>query len=209
MTPEEHTRLLRAFEVDRLLKLLALEAKKQHDGHYAIFSCTTGFQVAFGTPDVDGGQGRDQLRQLPAWKTLKEALIAALVSGHTFADYGEGHATRHHHGGLVGGRLTFSHHGRQLCQGEVLWAHEGASPLGFWCECGAAFLFTVWDGERVDWQRDPIGQALMHIHTAHHVPVEVVFDMFTAFPEAGAHLFARQAAGAGAGPTSNGEPTHE
>jgi hypothetical protein len=94
MTPQEHTTLLRAFEVDRLLKLLTLEAKKQHDGHYTIFSCTTGYKVAFGTPDLDGGTGRAQLGHIPACATLKEALIAALVAAQTFADYGRGVAPR-------------------------------------------------------------------------------------------------------------------
>ena len=93
LTPEEHTKLLRSFEVDRLLKLVTLEAKRLHDGHYAIFSFTTGYKVAFGTPNLypcNGGTAYYQLRTMPGFPTLKEALIAALVVGKDFYDYFDG-----------------------------------------------------------------------------------------------------------------------
>jgi hypothetical protein len=93
LTPEDHAKRLRSFEVDRLLKLLALEAQRLHDGHYAIFSFTTGFKVAFGTPQIypiNPGTAYVQLRAMPSFPTLKEALIAALVAGKDFADYFDG-----------------------------------------------------------------------------------------------------------------------
>jgi hypothetical protein len=93
LTTEEHTKLLRSFEVDRLLKLLTLEAKRLHDGHYTILAFTTGYKVAFGTPSLypfSDGMAYAQLQQMPAFPTLKEALIAALVAGKDFADYFDG-----------------------------------------------------------------------------------------------------------------------
>ena len=87
LTKEEHATLLRSFEVDRLLKLVTLEAKRLHDGHFTIFALTTHYKVAFGTPDLDSGKGRPQLAEMLGFSTLKEALIAALVQGKDFADY--------------------------------------------------------------------------------------------------------------------------
>ena len=93
LTPADHTKLLRSFEVDRLLKLVTLEAKRLHDGHYAIFAFTNGYKVAFGTPQVyplNGGTAWYQLQEMPASPTLKDALIAALVAGKDFFDYFDG-----------------------------------------------------------------------------------------------------------------------
>ena len=92
LTPAEHTKLLRAFEVDRLIKLVTLEAKRLHDGHFTIFAFTTHYKVAFGTPDFDMDTlAHAQLQKMPGFTTLKEALIAALVAGKEFDDY------FHHH----------------------------------------------------------------------------------------------------------------
>ena len=88
LTPEDHAKLLRSFEVDRLLKLVTLEAKRFHDGHYAIFAFREHYKVAFGTPslypDRSGGSSHAQVNAMPGFSTLKEALIAALVAGKDF-----------------------------------------------------------------------------------------------------------------------------
>ena len=68
-------------DVEHLLTLVTVEAKRLHDGHYAIFSFTTGYKVVFGTPDLDSGQGRSQLAAMPSFPTLQEELLAALVAG--------------------------------------------------------------------------------------------------------------------------------
>jgi hypothetical protein len=192
MTPEDHATLLRAFEVDRLLKLLTLEAKKHHDGHYAIFACTTGYQVAFGTPTLDSEKGRRQLAALPRFLTLKEALIAALVAAKTFADYGEKGAQRPGREALVAAMLTFTHHGRSYCQGRVLWSDGGTSPVWFACECGAKFPFADWSPGNTHPQDDPIGQAILHIHTVHGFPLKETYQMFKAFPRLGVVLAPQQ-----------------
>ena len=87
LTKEEHATLLRSFEVDRLLKLVTLEAKRLHDGHFTVCAFTTEYKVAFGTPDLESGKGRPQLAEMPGAPTLKEALIAALVEGKDFDEY--------------------------------------------------------------------------------------------------------------------------
>jgi hypothetical protein len=90
--PDEHCRLLQTFEVDRLLDLFTLEAKKHHDGHYTIFSFTTGYTVAFGTPDIHmpRASAYGQVYDMRSFATLKEAIIDALVQGKTFSDYFDG-----------------------------------------------------------------------------------------------------------------------
>ena len=84
LTKEEYAALLRSFAVDRLLKLVTIEAKRLHDDHVTVFAFTTGYQVAFGTPALDHGNGRSQLAALPSAPTLKEALVTALVEGKDF-----------------------------------------------------------------------------------------------------------------------------
>jgi len=85
LSVDEHARLLGKFEIDRLFKLIAIEAKKEHDGHYTVFSFSTGYVVAFGIPDLDTGYGRQQVKSLALKPTLKEALIAALSAKEAFA----------------------------------------------------------------------------------------------------------------------------
>jgi hypothetical protein len=90
LTREEHATLLRSLDVDQLLKLVTLEAKRLHDGHFAIFALTTHYKVAFGTPHLSPGSAGGayaQLTEMPGCPTLKEALIAALVAGQDVEDY--------------------------------------------------------------------------------------------------------------------------
>lgn len=57
-----------------LLKQVQRIAETSFDGHFTILSFTTGWKAAFGTVDVDTGNGRDQIWSLPNFRTLKEAL---------------------------------------------------------------------------------------------------------------------------------------
>ena len=89
MRTEQHQQL-QSLPLESLLKLLTIEAKKSHDGHYTIFAFTTGYKVALGTPDMTpwgASKVYAQLAEMPAFPTLKDAVIAALVSEKTFADY--------------------------------------------------------------------------------------------------------------------------
>jgi hypothetical protein len=120
--------------------------------------------------------------------TLKEALIAALVTAKTFADYGEEATPHQAKDDLIWGALTFERYGRSYCRGEVAWSHGGTSPVGFLCECGAQFLFAIERPEDHRYQDDPIVQAIMHIHKVHAFPLEVTYEMFKMFPQAGVSL---------------------
>jgi hypothetical protein len=93
LTKEEHTALLRSFEVDRLLQLVTLEAKRLHDGHVTIVALTTHYQVAFGPPTLSPGSAGGasaQGAEMPGSPTLKEALITAMVEGKDGDDSGTG-----------------------------------------------------------------------------------------------------------------------
>ena len=93
LTKEEHTTLLHSFEVDRLMQLVTLEAKRRHDGHVTIVALTTHYQVAFGpptlSPDSAGGASAPRAER-PSSPTLKEALITALVEEKGGDDAGTG-----------------------------------------------------------------------------------------------------------------------
>ena len=81
LTPADPTKLLRSFEVDRLLKLVTLEAKRLHGGHSTIFAFTTEYKVAFGSPDIyPGGTAYAQVQAMPQFPTLKEALVHVLLA---------------------------------------------------------------------------------------------------------------------------------
>lgn len=62
---------------DKLAELMAAAttlAKQKADGHLTILKFTSGWKVAFSTPDLDVGAGREQVAMLPTFKTLEEAL---------------------------------------------------------------------------------------------------------------------------------------
>ena len=83
----QYTRLLHTYDAAQLLALMDLEAHKHYDGHYTIFSFTTGYKAAFGTPDLDHERGRLQLAQIPNSPSMQAALVAALVTKRTFDDF--------------------------------------------------------------------------------------------------------------------------
>lgn len=57
-----------------LLNQAIFTARNQHDGHLTIMRFSTGWKVCFGTPDLDTGNGREQLLMLPKFDTLEAAL---------------------------------------------------------------------------------------------------------------------------------------
>lgn len=76
--------ILKSFETDRLLKLMALHARKHCDGHFTVFSFTAGYKAAFGTPNLDTGEGRSQLLRLQECPRIKDALVNALLTEDDF-----------------------------------------------------------------------------------------------------------------------------
>jgi hypothetical protein len=53
-------------------------AREFHDGHFFIFSFTTHYKGGFGTLDLDTGEGRDEVRNLPAFSSIKDLLDCML-----------------------------------------------------------------------------------------------------------------------------------
>ena len=67
-----------------LLDVIADFAKQDFDGHFTILSFTTGYKIAFYTPCLDNNDGRNQVAKLPSFKTMKEAMIHAILYHQVF-----------------------------------------------------------------------------------------------------------------------------
>jgi hypothetical protein len=50
-------------------------ANKKFDGHLTLLKFTTGWKAAFYTPNLDTGEGREQVQNLPSFSTKEEALM--------------------------------------------------------------------------------------------------------------------------------------
>jgi hypothetical protein len=61
------------------LHQLDVEAQRTHDGHYTILAFTTGYKVAFGTPELYAGWGYDRVLQMPSYSDLAEAIREAIL----------------------------------------------------------------------------------------------------------------------------------
>lgn len=59
-------------------------AKDKYDGHFTIFSFTTGYKAAFGTPNLDTGEGREQVNALRHHDTMSEAIDFAIQNDVSF-----------------------------------------------------------------------------------------------------------------------------
>ena|SRR5712692_8343946 len=82
------THELMMYSLDTLLCLLREEAWKTHRGHYAIFAFGGGYKVAMGTPNLFTLLSAEaQLRQLPSFSQLRDALLHALIHSTSFDDY--------------------------------------------------------------------------------------------------------------------------
>ena len=87
-TPKEDVRtLLSKFNVEQLIDLMEIKAKKYRNFHYSIFSFNTEYKVAFGIVDVYSNLGHYQLASIKGSPTLKEAIINAIICEKTFSDY--------------------------------------------------------------------------------------------------------------------------
>jgi hypothetical protein len=67
------------WNLGELMEALAATARLRHHGHVTIMGFTTHWKVAFGTPDLDTGDGREQVWAVRGFPTLREAVIEALV----------------------------------------------------------------------------------------------------------------------------------
>lgn len=65
-------------EPESLLKKFEKEANSKTDGHLTIFKFTSEWKACLGTPNLDTGEGREQVRKLKGCKTLAEAIKWAI-----------------------------------------------------------------------------------------------------------------------------------
>ena len=65
-------------DLEELLARVTEEAKANHGGHFTILSFTTHVKCAFGTPDLDYGDGREEVALLPPHTSLRDALVDLL-----------------------------------------------------------------------------------------------------------------------------------
>ena len=73
---------------------LLLEIMRQESKHFTVFAFNSGYKVAFGTPDMDTGSrpglvrgvGSEQVKELVNYKSLKDALLHALMLETNFHD---------------------------------------------------------------------------------------------------------------------------
>jgi len=68
------------FDLETLISLAELLAVKEADGHLTIMRFTHGWKAFLQTPDLDTGDGRNEVANVMAFGTLKEALIYLLTS---------------------------------------------------------------------------------------------------------------------------------
>lgn len=64
--------------LDLLIKFANFIANKNHDGHLTIMKFTTGWKTMFGTPNLDSGRGREEVRSIPMSKNISESLLKAI-----------------------------------------------------------------------------------------------------------------------------------
>jgi len=62
-----------------LFSLAEMKALKEADGHLTIMRFTTHWKAMLDTPNLDCGDGRDQVRSLKGYESLEEALTGLIV----------------------------------------------------------------------------------------------------------------------------------
>ena len=72
------------YDLKTLVNLVMMIARTNYDGHFTLLSFTTGCKCAFGTPNLDTGEARSQVRKLKTHKTLEAALVDTLVNRKSF-----------------------------------------------------------------------------------------------------------------------------
>lgn len=59
---------------------LAEHRAVEYDGHITILRFTTGWKVMYGTPNLDTGEGRNEIGALKSHHTLKAALVSLVLT---------------------------------------------------------------------------------------------------------------------------------
>lgn len=67
-------------DLELLMNIATAKASAVSDGHFTIMKFTTCWKVCFFIPNLDTGDGRKEVKDLPSFKSLKEALIDILTN---------------------------------------------------------------------------------------------------------------------------------
>jgi hypothetical protein len=78
ITRKDNLALEDGMNFEQVINLATYWAKMKYDGHFTLLSFTTGFKFMFGTPDLDSGEGREEVQNLKSYGTPEEAVYAAL-----------------------------------------------------------------------------------------------------------------------------------
>ncbi len=60
--------------IEKLIKQAEALAEHKTDGHLSILKFTTGYKIFLGTPDLDIGEDREKIWNMPSFVTFEEAL---------------------------------------------------------------------------------------------------------------------------------------
>jgi len=74
---------IQKLDLETSLAIAEQMATQKQGGHLTVFRFTTHWKCAFGTPCLDGPEGRGEVLQLKAFPTLKEALLHLIVEEQT------------------------------------------------------------------------------------------------------------------------------
>jgi len=66
--------------IARKLESIIRHAHEFHDGHFFILGFTTHYKGAYSTPDLDTGDGRAEVRNLPAFTDFEKLLDHMLTA---------------------------------------------------------------------------------------------------------------------------------
>lgn len=67
------------FDLELILQIAQAKASQKSDGHLTLLKFTTGWKVILDTPNLDNGKGREIVKNLKPFNTLKNALIDLLL----------------------------------------------------------------------------------------------------------------------------------
>ncbi|MBU1023488.1 hypothetical protein KKB99_04280 [bacterium] len=63
-----------------LITLVEMKAR-DYDGHLTIMRFSTEWKAMLGTPNLDTGEGRNQVRTIKGYESLEQALLYLIIEG--------------------------------------------------------------------------------------------------------------------------------
>ncbi len=71
-------------DIATLLRIINLEAARNHDGHFTLMAFTTHFRSAYGTPGTTSEEGRRRIERVPYFTSLTESLVNMIIKKPVF-----------------------------------------------------------------------------------------------------------------------------